>query len=495
MERAGTTLLRFALAAALLAGLVIYFGLAASGVAEWQVALRWYFQHQWSQNPLFLPSAALAGVATLAWLVLAVGGLLSHQRRLASGSVPARRVEVISDEELRCHVQAQLDPELRKTQPRIERVVDVLLGLPVDIGASEVILVPGAQNIELSLRLGMNRVVVGKLSPEVYRGVLERLQLIVGIEEPTGHGVIELRAGVSVEMLEVHISRGEGGREVSLLLTRRAGYSRTLAELGLPNKVTQRLDEALSTGRGLVVVAGEAAQGLCTTLYAMAHHLHQSQQGSCDIAGVEPHVRLELPFMVQMEVGAARPEAILEGLLQEDHKAIVVRRVEDAATAKLIVQAAKERLMIVSLEAAGPVDAVARLARWVSAQELRSVTHFVLGQRLLPHLCSCREEVGIAQEEQRDLEQFASLGAATYYAPAGCARCQGKGYVEQQRALFWAFDFRGGLGDALDGEVSEAALQRAARRHRLGPIGPALELARSGEVALVDVVRLLDGRW
>lgn len=495
MERAGTHLLRLALAAALLAALILYFGLAASGVAEWQLALAWYLRDQWSHNPLFLPLGVLAAAATFCWLAVAGRARLHHGQQLERGSVPARRVDVISEEQLRRRVQEQLDPELLRAQPRVERVVDALLGLPVDIGASELMLVPGADHVEILLRLGMDRLPVGQLSSAIYGPVLERLQLIVGVEEPSGKGLVELRAGNSVEMLEVCISHRERGRQVSLVVTRRAGYSRTLEELGLSEATRARLDEVLEVGRGLVVVVGEAAQGLCTTLYAMAHHLHERQQEGCRLAGVEPHVRLELPFMVQMEVGGARPAAILEALLEEDYKAVVVRRLEDAATAKLVVSAAKERLMIVSLEAAGPADAVARLARWVGGAELRSSLHFVLGQRLLPRLCSCREEVGIAEEERRDLEQFASLGDASFYAPEGCASCHETGYAEQQRALFWTLELDGWLGEVLEDEVSEASLQRAVRSHRAGPVAPALELARTGEVALVDVVRLLDGRW
>ena len=501
-------MLRIAFVVLLLGLVAVYLGLAPDRIAELRMAGSWYVLRQALGSPWLSLLGGLTSAVALVWLVVALIAGRRFARAMERGAIPARRVDIRSDEQLAQRARASLEPELGRGRARVERVLDVLLGTPVDLGAAELSLLPGELDVEVALRFGMDRLPVTNMSHELFERVLAHLRLVVGIDE-LGSGVIELRSGESAEQIDVHIERdlsadeiegAEGANaalRVRLAVARRSGYSRRLEELGMAEPELARISAAFEYERGLIVLIGPAGAGLTSTVYASAHRLHRSGRRPGALVVVEPHIRLELPFMVQVEVGGAVPAAVLRAVLGADHEVICVRRVRDAATATLAVEASRQRLVLLTVESEGLFAGLGRLAELVEPKLLAESLCFAQAQKLLPRLCSsCRRSVELTAEQRSLLGARASDG--TFYQKGGCSRCHGRGYLEgEQVPLFWSLSdvepLRAGLARGTRGRRELEAAARAAGLE--GPLADAVELALDGSVALADLLALGKEPW
>jgi hypothetical protein len=508
MERAGTIFLRVTLVGLPVGLVLLYLALVPSGMAEVRIAAGWYLGRLASSLP-FAVLAAASGAALLLWFIVRSLAAMRFSRAMREGAVPARRVETRANDQLVAQARAALEPELTR-HPDLPRLIDVLLGTPVDLGAAELAMTPDPFGVQLSLRFGMDRVPVTTMPSETFAAVLERLRLIVGVDD-LGHGTIELRGSAGSEWIEAHIEAASGNQQseqagphertaVRLVLSRRSGYSRTLEQLGMREDMLAQLGAALEQPRGLIVLAGTSKAGLTTTLYAAAHRLHRSGKRPDALVAIEPHVRLELPFMLQLEVGSAQTAAVLRQALAHRYEAVLLRKLGDEASASLALQAARERLVVVTVETDGALSALHQIARLVDPKLLAETLLLAQAQLLLPSLCKrCRSEGTLSEQERRMLDRFVppparppqfELPQVVHRSP-GCEHCGGRGSTAKRTPLFWGIERSDWLGELLASKPKLQELRRKAfERSYRGPVEVALELAGEGKVSIDEVLDL-----
>lgn len=132
-------------------------------------------------------------------------------------------------------------------------------------------------------------------------------------------------------------------------------------------------DAALSR-QGLVLIAGEAGSGRTTTLAAMVDQINQAL--TCRIITIEEPVEFVYPvrkaLISHRAVGADTPsfDQGLAQALRNDPDVIVLGAVPDAATARLLLQAADARHKVLAvIDCATTIQAIERLLGMIPADE------------------------------------------------------------------------------------------------------------------------------
>ena len=233
-----------------------------------------------------------------------------------------------------------------------------LLGEMVRRGASDLILVPGAQSV---LRVnGLLERLGGEVAEEGVRSLFaphlgDRARRMLN-ESGSADFSISL-SGDDDESggvrLRVNIQR-QGGRLAAAVraLPRQAP---SLAELNLP----QNLAELVQPNNGLVLVCGPTGSGKSTTLAALLDHVNQTQFRH--VITIEEPVEYEhrnrQSIFEQIEVGSDSPSfaAALRSALRRDPDVILVGEMRDLETMATAITAAETGHLILSTLHTGDV--------------------------------------------------------------------------------------------------------------------------------------------
>jgi type II secretory ATPase GspE/PulE/Tfp pilus assembly ATPase PilB-like protein len=343
------------------------------------------------------------------------------------------------------------------------------------------------------MRVGMDDLELRTMERALHDAVVKRLRVMVGVDRE-GEGEVALRSGGQKQRFTVRLQGAERGTRVRLRVRGRGGFALPLDDLGMEPAVRERVERALRRRRGLVLVSAPGGEGVQTTLYAAAHYAdrHAGEPGT--VASMEPRVRVPLPFLYQVEVGSSVPGALLQSLLEQPYRALFVRMLPDNVTAQVAFEAARARLVVASLGAADPYQALGRAVKLVGAQLVNEVFVLGVGQRLLPRLClACRRPHELSADEVRRLGELA-MGEQLQplFRADGCDRCRGRGVVGR-RAIFWLVESAPWLSAAVAAGAAPPQLEHEARSRQVsGAVEVVARLAHSGEVGVEALLQLLE---
>lgn len=196
------------------------------------------------------------------------------------------------------------------------------------------------------------------------------------------------------------------------------GAPRSLAELGLDDRVREALTAAIEQPDGVILLTGPSGSGKTTTLYSCLRHLVDSGPERT-IVTVEDPVERRIDGVVQTEVRAAAGldfARALRSLLRQDPDVILVGEVRDRETAATALEAGLTGHLVASTVHAGSAAEVfARLLEMgVEPFVLTTTVRGVLAQRLLRRLCPADRCAGDA-----------------------CATCDGTGYSGRALLVEW----------------------------------------------------------
>jgi type II secretory ATPase GspE/PulE/Tfp pilus assembly ATPase PilB-like protein len=222
-----------------------------------------------------------------------------------------------------------------------------------------------------------------------------------------------------------------GGEKVVLRFLRRGDRTLSLAELGLHAEQLARVDSALATAGGLVVIAGPTGAGKTTSAYAVVEHMRDP---TLAVVSAEDPVERNLEGVAQIAVDdeCGRTFArVLRGILRLDPDIILIGEIRDEQSAEIACRAALTgHRVVTTLHASDAGEAHMRL-RDIGIPEpmLAATVKLVVAQRLLRRLCRrCRIEKP-APEFARRAFRNAGIPAPVRIATAGgCRRCEQTGY-------------------------------------------------------------------
>lgn len=292
-------------------------------------------------------------------------------------------------------------------------VVDAVLRLAVDRGASDVHLQPRREAVEVLFRIDGVLQPIGRLPAGASTDPAARLMVLAGL--PTYRASQPQEGRLKHEQLAVELRVGLfptlfGQRCVIRLLPERPQLQ-NLDALGFDPDTTAVLDELTRATDGAVLLTGPAGSGKTTTLYASLREI-AGRRPMRSIVTMEDPIEAVLPGVSQSAVeaaGAMTLAAALRSAVRQDPEVLMVSEVRDPETAEAALQASLSgHLVYSSLHAGDCITAVQRLIQMeLPAYLIRSGVRALVSQRLLRTRCrACPSE-----------------------ADPACSACHGSGYA------------------------------------------------------------------
>jgi general secretion pathway protein E len=272
-----------------------------------------------------------------------------------------------------------------------------------------------------------------------------------------------------------------------------------LTDLGLGEREFGDLSEGLKHSSGLILVCGPPSSGRRTTLQAMVGHIDHFTRRV--LAVDEPGRPFELAQTVEtLAPPSHAPTDIAEALkhaVGQKCDVLLVGRIENAECASIVLEAAKDRLVLAAVDAENAVAGLVKLAEFgVDRATLADRARVAVGQRLPRKLCvDCREPYRPNPEALRRANLGRPTGDVLYRAnpvsAADCETCRGTGFVGCS-PLFETLPIASRLRNLLRAGASEREMILEARKEgAVSPTEEALSLLAAGITSAEELRRVL----
>ncbi|MEM7202049.1 MAG: GspE/PulE family protein [Planctomycetota bacterium] len=274
-------------------------------------------------------------------------------------------------------------------------VVERLLTLADETGASDLHLEPSEDGIEVKLRrdgvLTQHEVLPTNMAPQMVGRLKALASLLAYRTDVPQEGRIPAdRSGIRKEV-RVATYPTLLGERVAIRLDAPQGASQALESLGLADDVLDSLKRAIEQPSGVLLVTGPSGSGKTTTLYSCLRHLTSNERRR-SVMTVEDPIERRIPGVTQTEVNLAAGlsfERALRSLLRQDPEVLLVGEIRDRETASIALEAGLTGHLVASTIHAGTAPQVfARLLEMqIEPFVLTTAVRGVLAQRLLRRRC------------------------------------------------------------------------------------------------------------
>ncbi len=456
-------------------------------------------------------SPALVGCVGLA-LVLGVGGLLLDRRPTASATATDSRqalspLAVVDADtalvvrEMLADLHQSLRRYVQRGEPDMIAFLDTLLDGAIRVGASDVHVHPLESGTRLAFRVHGVLEEVMMLQREHHPRLINRIKVLSKVilfrtDRPQdGHfaiGTPDGPADIRVSLLPTN-----HGESAALRIARSSVRLPQLSSLGFPQGLLAPYQGALDKPQGVIFVAGATGSGKTTTLYASLGSIKQTRGDMTRIATIEDPVEFDVPLFSQTQVNTEQGFTFAQGLrsvLRQDPNVIMVGEIRDAETARTAIQAGLSgHLLLTTVHANSSAGVFNRLIEMgVEPFLLASASVASLSQRLVRSLCPhCRVP---SKPEPDELQRLAAAGLPTtgpFFAPAGCPRCGGSGYLGRT-ALYEVLTVSPAIRDCINTKVPTSQTHDIGVKEGMIPLLAAgLERAMAGATTLREVFRVV----
>lgn len=344
----------------------------------------------------------------------------------------------------------------KDAKQHISRILEIILGAGIGIGASDVHIEPMEDKVELRFRLDGVLRIITHFDFETYKQINTRIKLLSGLKLTIANNPQDGRFSAFLPEInsekEIEISfrtsliPGAYGESIVLRILNPKSIAVKLDELGISEPLFKLFSEEIKKPNGLILLTGPTGSGKTTTLYAFLQQIYSPEK---KIITIEDPIEYHLAGITQTQTDHKKNYTFLEGLrsaLRQDPDVIMVGEIRDPETAKIAVESALTGHMVFStLHTNNAQGVIPRLIDLdVNPKILVSALTLSIAQRLVRKLCNnCKEEVEITKKEREDIDRIwdqavaegkdmGSFGVSKdiqkLFKAKGCPLCNNTGY-------------------------------------------------------------------
>jgi type II secretory ATPase GspE/PulE/Tfp pilus assembly ATPase PilB-like protein len=362
---------------------------------------------------------------------------------------------------------------------RITRILEVILAGGLATGASDVHFEP--EDVAVRLRYRLDGVLTDVLTfdHETYKLMLSRLKLLSGLKLNVEGDAQDGRFSIKIKGDEIELRTsvlpGNYAETVVLRILNPKAISVPLEELGLEQKLRERIEKEIDKPNGMILTTGPTGSGKTTTLYAFLRKINKPET---KIITIEDPIEYHLQGIVQTQVDKKNYTFAngLRSALRQDPDIIMVGEIRDSEVAETAINAALTGHLVFSTlhtnDAAGSFPRLIDLG--VSEKILSSSVNVALAQRLVRKLCEKCKTQRAATPDERTLIDRILKGVVDHSLvpgdtaniweanPQGCEVCHGRGY-KGRIGIFEAVFMDRPVEEILRSKPSEREVAEAAK--------------------------------
>jgi type II secretory ATPase GspE/PulE/Tfp pilus assembly ATPase PilB-like protein len=415
----------------------------------------------WFGRPLAIlsggPESALASLDALApfalfiaggWVVLVAGRFVIHRNAKPSKRVQRGGAKIIRSTADLSGIQRDVPDAIEKAErvlaeeasdPAFDAMdlVDDIIIIASQLGASDIHLEPKENSLRLSLRIDGVMRDVTQLPKPVEARLMNRLKIIsrldiTKLESPQDGRVQDPIRGKLMNLRVSVFPTHHGTKGVIRLLDSGSHKVPGLDDLEIAPSVLDRFRRLLRAPQGLVLITGPTGSGKTTLMYAALRDIVNSDTSRKNIVTLEDPIERVLEDVNQTQVDLKRGLTFASGLrtlLRQDPDVMMVGEIRDLDTAQIALQAGQTgHLLLTTLHTNSAAAAFSRLIDMGLEPFLLSASiSGVCAVRLVRRLCpTCRTR---HTPLPALLEQLKIDPAQTFYESTGCGECNGTGFT------------------------------------------------------------------
>lgn len=401
----------------------------------------------------------------------------------SEGGVLTLSSETISTMKKKLHtiedIKKNLGEAISSTKShRISRILEVLLGGAMALGASDIHIEPEDEYIHIRYRLDGILTNVMDFTPSVYKLLQSRMKLLSGMKINISNMAQDGRFSISVEENEVEIRSsvipGAYGESIVMRILDPSALGLDIDSVGMDDHLKKMFLREISKPNGMILNTGPTGSGKTTTLYAF---LNKVNSPNIKIITLENPIEYHLRGIVQTQI--TKNYSFAEGLraiLRQDPDVIMVGEIRDPEVASTAVHAALTGHLVFSTlhtnNAAGTFPRIIDLG--VSPDIIGAALSVSMAQRLARRLCvHCRVSKPMNPKEQTIVNKILKTiprpedlptNRDTLWHPAdnGCNKCSNSGY-KGRVAILEAVLVDPAVEEAVRNRPSEADIWRVAK--------------------------------
>lgn len=344
----------------------------------------------------------------------------------------------------------------KDAKQHISRILEIILGAGIGIGASDVHIEPMEEKVELRFRLDGVLRIITHFDFDTYKHINTRIKLLSGLKLTIASNPQDGRFSAFLPDVgnekEVEISfrtsmiPGAYGESIVLRILNPKSIAVKLDELGISAPLYTLFTDQIKKPNGMILLTGPTGSGKTTTLYAFLQQIYSPEK---KIITIEDPIEYHLAGITQTQTDHKKGYTFLEGLrsaLRQDPDVIMVGEIRDPETAKIAVESALTgHLVFSTLHTNNAQGVIPRLIDLdVNPKILVSALTLSIAQRLVRKLCTdCREERAVTPEERAHIDRIwdqavtegkdmASFGVKKeiekLWMAKGCEKCNNTGY-------------------------------------------------------------------
>ncbi len=240
-----------------------------------------------------------------------------------------------------------------------------------------------------------------------------------------------LRLGDQKYQLNILSFPNPHGESISIKIVSLSTFLRDLSEIGLTNEQMAKVQSALDSRFGLILISGPLMNGVSTTEYSMMRYLASSNR---KVMTLESPIFATIRHVHQSEINPSAGFDFITGLnsiIRSSPDVIFISDIPDAEVAATVCKIASRCVVVASLNAISSANTIVLLRELgASASLLSQSLSVVMNQRLIrricPH-CSSKSPVSEALLMRMGLTQIEAQGLNAY-AGTGCKECNFIGF-------------------------------------------------------------------
>jgi len=210
----------------------------------------------------------------------------------------------------------------------LSRILEIILGAGIGIGASDVHVEPMENNVELRFRLDGVLHIITTFSAETYKQINTRIKLLSGlkltISATPQDGRFSAFLGTDEISFRTSMIPGAYGESIVMRILNPKSIRVQLNELGISLPLFDIFMRGIKKPNGMVLLTGPTGSGKTTTLYAFLQQIFSTE---LKIITIEDPIEYHLAGITQTQVDHKKGYTFLEGLrsaLRQDPDIIMV---------------------------------------------------------------------------------------------------------------------------------------------------------------------------
>lgn len=427
------------------------------------------------------------------------GGVLS----LSADTIAQMTEELTSIEDVKVHIGEALGSNKAH---RVSRILEVLLGGALALGASDVHIEPEEAYIHIRYRLDGVLTDVMDFNAGMYKLLQSRIKLLSGtkinITNMAQDGRFSIKMGAKEIEIRTSVIPGAYGESIVLRLLDPSTLGLDIDAIGMDSHLKKLFLEQIRKPNGMLLNTGPTGSGKTTTLYAFLKYVHKPE---IKIITLENPIEYHLPGIVQTQITKNYSFADgLRAILRQDPDVIMVGEIRDPEVASTAVNAALTGHLVFSTlhtnNAAGTFPRIIDLD--VAPEIIGAALTVSMAQRLTRRLCpQCRKSVPLEGDNLalvtrilKGIPRPEDLPAnrTTIWEPVGCPACAGTGY-KGRIAVLEAVVIDPQVEAAVRNNPSEADIWRAARHQDIRRMAEdGIVKVLEGVTSLAELARVVD---